>query len=421
MLYCSSIKQPGQPVTCEGRQLTPMGAYLAFKELWRSKGRYLLVSLVVALITTLVLFIAGLAEGLGAGNIEYLQKLDAQLLLYQKDAEISIPASRLDWTLLNDVERVSGVVAVGPISFDRTSIVLKAGHMLPGGSDRLDVSMIGVELGKPGEPPVLTGQQLRNRRGKDAIIDQNVARQAHLAAGDSFQIKSLQGTKEETYTLRVVGVTDSRQYSIQPSIIVPFLTADEVRPKATVVNNPRSDLIANIFAVRVDQPANPDSAAAYQQMMIKGLESQVRDVQAVTVKTGYENTPGYSAQQGTLNTQRYFALIIGVLVLGGFFQIQALQKVPQIGVLKAIGAPNGVIAATLVLQTVVVTAVGVAIGGAGSLALAAALPPGIPITFSAQSVSAALVSLLLIGPLGGLVSVRYSITVEPLTALGLSA
>ena len=54
----------------------PLPPYLAFKEIWRNKGRFLLVSLVIALVTVLVLFVDGLAEGLGAGNIEYLQKLD---------------------------------------------------------------------------------------------------------------------------------------------------------------------------------------------------------------------------------------------------------------------------------------------------------------------------------------------------------
>ena len=48
---------------------SPLPVYLAFKEFWRNKGRFFMVALVIALITTLVLFIDGLAEGLGYGNI----------------------------------------------------------------------------------------------------------------------------------------------------------------------------------------------------------------------------------------------------------------------------------------------------------------------------------------------------------------
>ncbi len=84
-----------------------------------------------------------------------------------------------------------------------------------------------------------------------------------------------------------------------------------------------------------------------------------------TVKKTYENLPGYSAQQSTLNTQSVFTLLIGVLVIGGFFQIQMLQKVPQIGVLKAIGASNATVGTAAVLQIVLVTAIGVGLGSLG--------------------------------------------------------
>ena len=60
---------------------SPVPIYLSLKEIWRSKTRFLLVSLVVILITILVLFIAGLSEGLAQGNREYLEKIKADLLV----------------------------------------------------------------------------------------------------------------------------------------------------------------------------------------------------------------------------------------------------------------------------------------------------------------------------------------------------
>jgi putative ABC transport system permease protein len=239
--------------------------------------------------------------------------------------------------------------------------------------------------------------------------------------GDDFTIRVLQGTREEFYTLRVVGISTSQQYSIQPSVIVPLLTGDQIKPKAVVEDRRASDLSSNVVAVRLDMPTNPEEARSFEKTMAERLESQVKKIEAVDIRTAYENTPGYSAQQGTLNTQRYFALVIGVLVLGGFFQIQALQKVPQIGVLKAIGASNLTVAVASLIQITLVTLVGVFIGGLVVLALAVALPSGIPIIFTPQSVATALVSLILIGPIGGLLSIRYSLRVEPLTALGLTS
>ena len=69
---------------------------LSFKEMWRNRGRFLLFSLVIALITLLVLFIAALADGLGNGNREYIQKLNGDLVVFKSNVDLSIGASQLD-------------------------------------------------------------------------------------------------------------------------------------------------------------------------------------------------------------------------------------------------------------------------------------------------------------------------------------
>jgi putative ABC transport system permease protein len=191
------------------------------------------------------------------------------------------------------------------------------------------------------------------------------------------------------------------------------LTFDEIKPKA-VVDNKTTDLNSNVVAVQLDKPADSDA-------MIKRIENQVSDVQVIGLKTAYENTPGYSAQQGTLNTQRGFSLLIGVLVMGGFFQIQTLQKVAQIGMLKAIGTSNHIIAVAAVLQIMIVTFVGVAIGSLVSFGLSQTFPPTVPIVFTGNAAALGIASLLLIGPLGGMLSIRYALRVEPLMALGLAS
>ena len=71
------------------KQLFSISGYLAIKEIWRNRGRFLLVSMVIALITLLVLFIAALGEGLGNGNREYISKLDAQLIVYPGEIRLS--------------------------------------------------------------------------------------------------------------------------------------------------------------------------------------------------------------------------------------------------------------------------------------------------------------------------------------------
>jgi putative ABC transport system permease protein len=155
--------------------------------------------------------------------------------------------------------------------------------------------------------------------------------------------------------------------------------------------------------------------------MKQQLTRLIDGLEAADIVTAYESTPGYGPQQSTLSTQRTFTLLIGILVIGGFFQIQTLQKVAQIGMLKAIGASTLTVGLAALVQIVLVTILGVVIGAVGTLALSAILPAIIPVIFTPASVITAIVTLLAIGPLGGLVSVRIMLKVEPLTALGLAA
>ncbi len=384
-----------------------MALYLALKEIWRGRGRFILFSLVIALITVLVLFVAALAEGLGAGNRNYIEKLNADLIAYQANVDLSIGASRIGQDRLNRIRRVEGVAAAGPIGTASASLVFADGR------EALNVALIGVEAGMPGEPPVVVGEGLRSRRGKEAVLDRQVALRTGVNVGDTITVKSIQDTEEQFYDLRVVGISDDRQYSLQPAVIVPILIWDQIRPQALVGGDPNAEIVANIVGIQAVDPAQAAVVA-------ERIATQVKDVVAVDRVTAYQATPGYSAQQSTLNTQRYFALLIGILVIGGFFQILTLQKVAQIGMLKAIGAANATVGLASIIQIVAVTMAGVFIGAAVTLLLSLGFPPTIPIVFAPSAVWAAIGSLLLIGPIGGLVSVRYSLKVEPLTALGLA-
>ncbi|MFC1878563.1 ABC transporter permease [Chloroflexota bacterium] len=384
-----------------------MAFYLAFKEVWRNKGRFFLFSLVIALITTLVLFIAGLAEGLSLANKQYLENLDAQLLVFQQNVDLSTTASRIGRSKVNDIRRVEGIADLGSIGFSNGTIVFQ------NGLEPLNISLIGVEAGKPGAPPVIAGDDFLTDRGAEVIIDMNVVDQTGLAIGDWIRVKTIQGTDEEFYDLVVVGITAEQQYFFQPSIFIPYRTWDQIRPQGAVQSG-LVELTSNVVAIKLESPAE-------MQRVSQRITNQVEGVEVSDIKTAYESAPGYQAQQSTLNTQSGFTLLIGLLVIGGFFQIQLLQKVPQIGVLKAIGASNSTVAVAVVLQIVLVTTFGVLLGGLVTLGLALGIPGTVPVEFSGSSVLLATISLLLIGPIGGLVSVRLAVSVEPLLALGLSS
>jgi putative ABC transport system permease protein len=378
--------------------------YLAIKEIVRNKGRFFLVSLVIALITLLVLFIAALGEGLADGNRQYVANLDAQLVVFLDKSNYNISSSRLDTNTVRAVRRVDGVADAGAIYTSTSEIV-----SLP---EPLKSSFLAAEPGRPGMPPLIEGKAFRGGEASEVVIDEGVALRSGIKVGDEIEIRSTQGTKDEFFYLKVVGLVGKQSYFFQPTIFVPPATWEKMRPQ------PEADLndttpYPNIIAVKLKDPA--------QIGLVKArLLAQVTNIEVADIPTTINNIPGYSAQQSTVQTQGAFTLLIGILVIGGFFQIQVLQKVPQIGVLKAIGSSNGAVGLAAVIQIIVVTAMGVAIGGGLTYLFSLGFPPTIPLTFNGTRSLLAVIALLLIGPLGGMVSIIYAVRIEPLKALKLA-
>jgi putative ABC transport system permease protein len=377
--------------------------YLALKEVLRNRGRFLLVSLVIALITLLVLFIAALGEGLANGNREYIANLDAELVVFLEKSDFVIPSSRLETNTARAVRRVDGVADAGPIYTSNTEIISL--------DEPLKVSLLAAEAGRPGMPRVLAGRDYRSGEARETVIDQNVALRTGIEMGDEITIRSTQGVEDEFYTLEVVGLVEGQSYAFQPTIFVPPAAWEKIRPQSEADLNSDTPN-PNIVAVKL---SDPSSRSAVEAMLL----AQVPNIEVADIATTIDNVPGYSAQQGTVQTQGFFTLLIGVLVIGGFFQIQILQKVPQIGVLKAIGSSNGVVGWASVIQIVMVTAIGVALGGLFTYIFSLGLPAAIPFVFNGARSLIAIGLLLLIGPLGGMVSIIYAVRIEPLKALRL--
>jgi len=260
---------------------------------------------------------------------------------------------------------------------------------------------------------VNAGSQFRKNLADEVILDKNTAYRSGLKVGDTAILRSTQGEKEKYFEMKVIGVSDGEQLGLQPTVFVPIQTWEQIRPKSQAEISNKTPT-ANIAIVDVADGISPDLVKAR-------ILSKVDDVQVGTNDEVIKSLPGYTAQQSTLSTQGAFTLIIGILVIGGFFQIQVLQKVAQIGVLKAIGTTTPTVAMASVIQIILVTTIGVFIGSLFTYLLSLSFPPSIPIVFNGLTSLLAVIALLVIGPLGGLVSIQYAARIEPLKALGLSS
>jgi putative ABC transport system permease protein len=383
-----------------------MSFKLAAKEVLRNKSRYVAIASIVALTTLLVLLQVSMSEGLKLASSQYIAGIDAELMLFRDKAKRSIPASSLRSSQLNDVSRVEGVEAVGPIGFATASILLKKGTA----AENLEVALVGVEPGMPGAPSVVAGTELTDGRAMEVVLDQNVLDRVNIPLGAPISLEVLQGTEDVVYTLMVVGHTSGSMYNL-PSIFVPLRVWDKIKPQEQ--RGGGGEVIFNVAAVKLK---NPD---AWRQTA-DSIQGQVRGIEATDLTTAYESLPGYREMQDIITMQQVLITLAALLVIGGFFQIQALQRIAHVGMLKAIGASNRLITSTVLVQVMLTTLAGIVVGGAAVWGITALLPPTVPIVFNGPKVATGVVTLLLMGPAASLVAVRTLLRVEPLRALGLA-
>ncbi len=110
------------------------------------------------------------------------------------------------------------------------------------------------------------------------------------------------------------------------------------------------------------------------------------------------------------------ALIVGAVVAGQTFYIFTIEHLKQFGALKAIGVTNGRITGMILLQAVVVGAIGYAIGmglGAAFFEIFQRRMPTRGIVLLWQSMAGTGIAILVIVIVASLLSIRRVLVLEP--------
>ena len=92
--------------------------------------------------------------------------------------------------------------------------------------------MLGAEPGEPGMPEIIDGRNFRGGEARETVIDRNVALRSGIKIGDEIEIRSTQGTEDNFFKLKVVGLVDGQSYIFQPTIFVPPSTWEKIRPQS---------------------------------------------------------------------------------------------------------------------------------------------------------------------------------------------
>lgn len=340
------------------------------REIWRSKLKFGLLAAAVGLLFFLLLFVNTLSSTLLDQFIGAIENSSADVLVFDADAQATIPASRLT---PEDVERVAGVDGVleaAPISELTTDTFLD-------GED-IDISLWGLMIGGPGSPSELDEGRLPGPG--EALVDTS-ARDAGLTVGTSFEVG---GTDIE-----VVGVAENATYSVIPTIYV----ADETWQEAFTGAFPQAPAApVNLVGVAVDEDAEP-AAVADRISELEGLEGLLPTEAASA-------TPGVSSIEQSFGIITGITFVIVIIVVGFFFQILTVQKLRVFALLEALGSRFRSLAGYVLSQIGFLVLLGVVVGVA-MLAVAAA---------ATRDVFAISLDPVLIGILGGAILVASLIS-----------
>jgi len=354
--------------------------FLALRELQHYRFRSVLIGGIVALIAFMVFMLTGLTRGLAHDNAALLIETPASHFVTTRDAEGVFTRSFIGRA---DVQRITAAAA------SASTPMAQSFASFSNSDKQLSGVLLGINPASFLTPKVTDGQALTAGTA-GAVVDSSLQEDG-VKLGDTLILKP--GGE----TLKVVGFTQAARLNHQPVLFVTLARWQAL--------NPRSQ--GSVSAVALKTNSN--------------IASKVGALSGLTVFTraqALQVLPGYKEEQGSLTMIQVFLVVVAAFVMAVFFYVLTLQKTPQFGLLKAIGASTRSLASSLVAQMLFLTVIAVLIAALVTLGLVNLLPAGIPFTLTLPTLLAASALLIVVAALSSLLSLRTVAKVDPLIAIG---
>ncbi len=359
-------------------------------EIRRRKLQFILIALIVTLISYLVLMINGLGVGLNEQAGSALKSFDADAIAYSDRAGLSVIRSELSAELVQRIGEESSSTASAPLGY------VAANYAKADGTIK-SAAFLGFDPGTIAEPKVVEGRVLGTEDTEAVLADRSFLRYADLKVGDTVTVSVRLIEKQ----FRIVGAIDEGSFFFQPSVYLLRSSWQELKYGTTGADQPA----ASVVLLKGSGVAGKSGS---------GWE-------AVSKSTAFANIEGVSGQQSTVQALRVFGYLIGGLVIGVFFYVLTLQKIAQIGVLKALGASSFFVFRQVLIQVLGISVIGVAIAVPLAWLTNNALqrvPNPVPIAFTTNTFLTTSVLLVLTAAVGAAFSGRQVAKVDPIIALG---
>ena len=376
--------------------------FIALRDLAFAKGRFSMMTLVVALIAFLMTFLTGLAAGLIKNNISGLMELPVSHIAFEYDDKPTYRNTMIERAQWEDLAARPGVQAVEPMG--HTIFTARTQK-----DDPLELVLWGIRPGSFLDPGVEQGAAIGSSEN-GVVISGLLAERDGVTIGDRI-------TLDRVLTeLEVIGVVEERNIGHVPIVYAPLSKWQEATYGPPGGPPPGEKLPAIVFdfvsilALQLEESLQPE------QLEVIGEEIGISTLD----RNGfYAASTGYIEEVRTVQIIQLFLFVISAVVIGAFFAIWTIQRTREIGLVKALGASNGYLLRDALGQALILMLAGVVIGLClGLWAGQAFMESGRPFMFEADKIVQAMATLLIAGLIGGALSIRRITSVDPIIALG---
>lgn len=302
--------------------------FLARKNLTAERTRLVLSVGGVAFAVLLMFVLGGLYRGWQTKLTVYLESLDANLIVGQPgSADTTHSMSFLPAALADELRNVDGVVQVD--DFMGRQIMLT-----DQGKD-FRIFLVGFEPGSGRNGPLGLAEGTKDIRDGQVIIDRALARKAGYKLGDTVPLAG--------YNLTVAGISTQGNSLIYQYV---FVTKNDAR--AILQLGPQT----NYLLVKAAAPASVQARLNARGLNAMTKEEFIKNNRALVTET-------FLPIIGVLVV---IAFVIGTAIVGLTIYTATIEKAREFGVLKAIGASNGLLYRVVLEQSFIAGTVGYLVG-----------------------------------------------------------
>lgn len=356
--------------------------FVALRDINFAKGRFLLIGSVVTLITLLVGFLTGLTAGLGYQNISSVLDIKADHIVFaapQDGEKLDWASSKVTPEMLQKWRASDQVEKVEPLAIQRAKV--SAGKDAPVVLFGLDASSNTI-----GEAPSGNGM---------VRLSRNAANELNAKSGDLVTIGKKKYTVEQ--------VSEESWYEHAP---VVKMTVTDLKVYSESIG--QADSFANVLLVNSKNNADFSS-----------LDKDAGTVSKTKLQS-FTALSTFKSEIGSLGLMIAMLFGISALVIGSFFTVWAIQRKPDVAVLKALGVSTRALVVDSLMQAFIVLFLGITAGTLLTIGLGSIAGTALPFILSPLTLGVPALLMLLTGLAGSAMALRSVIKADPLTALNTS-